>query len=927
MKKSIFNVGSLLLLFLSISFQCNHLLSSNVECQLKVDSLKCEYQVNPLGIDITNPRLSWTMQSDARSQTQSAYQVIVSTSLDSLTASKADQWNSRKVQSGNSIQVTYSGPELAPETRYYWRVRIWDQNDTPSAWSEPAWFETAILHQHNWQAKWLNDGKTNPAVEEDFFKFDPAPLFRKDFTLTKPVSQARLYITGLGYYEASLNGKRIGDHLLDPGWTDFSKRIYYSTYDLTDRLTTGGNCLGVTLGNGWFNPLPLRMWGHLNIREHLTVGRPQFIAQLKITYKDGSEQLITSDTGWKVTEGPIIRNSIYLGEIYDARKELAAWNMPGFDDSAWHNAALADSPAPILQAQPLLPIRSTAVIKPVSVTEIKDGVYIVDMGCNFAGLASFKFNLKKSAMVKMRYGELLYNDGTLNPMTSVCGQIKGKRNDSLQANPGLAWQEDIYFAKGSSPEIYTPRFTFHAFRYIEITGLPQKPELDSITGYRLNTDVTPVGSFSCSNDLFNSIQQICQTSFLSNIFSVQSDCPHRERFGYGGDLVNTNEAFIYNYDMANFYAKAVQDWDDCKLADGMLTDTAPFVGIQYCGVGWAMAHLHTQLVLYRYYGDLTILQQQYDTAVRWFDLVINSNPDFIVNQGLSDHETLTENPAPTLVTPLYFQCANMLAQISAILGKNDNRDKYLTLADNIMTAYNGKFFDTATGKCGSGTQSSQSFALYSDILPQDSQKAAFQYLLDRIKKCDNHLSTGIFGTNYMLDILSRQGSGELAYTIVNQRTFPGWGHMLESGATSLWEHWQFSDNTYSHNHPMFGSVSKWFYSSLGGIKPDPQAVGFDKIIINPLVLKQLQWVKSTYNSVRGPITSNWHKSDNEITFDITIPANTTATVYLPSDKLQAIKEGGKPVTAVSDIKLSTCNNGVSAWNIGSGSYHFTIPCK
>ena len=925
MKYRIFPVRLLLLTIFVVFCLCSLVLFDNTQSQSNVTSLRCEYQVNPLGLDTAKPHLSWIVQSDIRSQSQSAYQVVVSTNPASLSANKATLWDSGKVLSGNSTQVNYNGPELASQTRYYWHVRIWDQNDTLSKWSEPAWFETAILNQNSWQAKWINDGKPNPTAEEDFYKFDPAPLFRKDFTLTKPIDKARLYITGLGYYEASINGSRIGDHLLDPGWTDFSKRVYYSTYDLTDQLASGTNCLAVTLGNGWYNPLPLRMWGHLNLRDHLTVGRPQFIAQLQITYSDGTSQLITTDNTWKTALGPIIRNSIYLGELYDARKEIAAWNTPGFDDSTWQNAALTDSPAPILQAQPLAPIRSTAVIKPVSITEVSDGVYIVDMGQNFAGLASFKFNLKKATQVKMRYGELLYNDGTLNPMTSVCGQIKGARNDDMQSAPGLAWQEDIYVAKGTPDESYTPRFTFHAFRYIELTGLNQKPSLDSITGYRLNSDVTPVGSFSCSNELFNSIQQICQNSFLSNIFSVQSDCPHRERFGYGGDLVNTNEAYIYNYDMANFYAKAVQDWDDCKLANGMLTDTAPFVGIQYCGVGWAMAHLHTQLVLYRYYGDLAILQQQYATATQWFDLVINSYPDFIVTNGLSDHEALTQNPAPTLVTPLYYQCANMLAQISEILGKPDQKDKYLTLAENIKTAYNSSFFDPATGKCGSGTQSSQSFALYSEILPDASSSAALQYLIDCIAKKDNHLSTGIFGTNYMLDILSRQGSGELAYTIVNQRTFPSWGHMLENNATTLWEHWQLSDNTFSHNHPMFGSVSKWFYSSLGGIQPHPQAVGFDKIIINPLIPDQLQWVNSTYNSIRGPITSNWLKSDNDITFDITIPANTTADVFLPSDKVQSIKEGGRPALAIKDIKLASCDNGTSIWHIGSGSYHFTIP--
>jgi alpha-L-rhamnosidase len=883
---------------------------------------ECESQDWPLGIGVSKPRLSWTINSTIRGQGQTGYQVIVSTSLEDAKAGKGKLWDSGKVSSGSN-QVIYQGSPLKSSTLYYWSVRIWTGDGKPTRWRRPAWFETGLLNHNDWKAKWINDGKRNPVIDADFYKFDPAPLFRKEFNLTKPVKNARLYISGLGYYEATLNGKRIGDHLLDPGWTNYSKRIYYSTYEITGQLQKK-NCFGVTLGNGWYNPLPLRMWGRKNLREHLPVGRPRFIAQLDITYEDDSAESITSDENWKVTAGPILRNNIYLGEIYDGRKDIPGWDTHGFNDSAWAKASLVSGPGGKMVSQPTAPIRERATIKPVKISEPKKGFYIVDMGRNFSGLASFKFDLAKGVRVNLRYGELLHKDGTLNPMTGVCGQIKGKPNNSLESHPGVAWQEDVYIAGGGGPEIYTPRFTFHAFRYIEISGYPVKPTLDMVTGLQLSTDVKQSGTFSCSNELFNSIQEMCQQTFLSNILSVQSDCPHRERFGYGGDLVNTNDAFIYNYDMSKFYAKAVTDFDDSKLVNGMLTDTAPSAGIQYCGVGWAMAHPHTQLKLYQYYGDKRIIEQQYRTSKKWLDLVTGANPTGIINSGLSDHESLTENPPAPMVTPLYYQSAKLLAKLADILGYKADVGRYETLSEKIRKAYNDNFVDRVSGKCGPGTQSGQSFALFSGILPEEHRPAALKYLLDDIAKHDNHLTTGIFGTRYMLDLLSQAGFVQTAHDMVNQKTFPGWGHMLKNGATTLWEHWAYSDDTYSHNHPMFGSVSQWFYRWLGGIQPHPDAIGFDRIVIRPQIPNDLEWVDCSYDSARGKIISKWRKTDNLIIMDIKIPANTTATVYLPCPDTNAIKENGISVHRAPGVEFVRCENNTAIYNIQSGKYHFTM---
>lgn len=893
---------------------------------MAAQTLRCEYRTDPLGIDIVRPRLSWTVTSLQRGQKQTAYHILVASGRDLLDADKGDLWDTGKVESDQTLGVEYAGTPLRSQMQCFWKVRVWDKDSKTGAWSEPARWETALLNPQDWTGKWINDGKANPDKEEDFYKNDPAPLFRKRFPVAKPLKQARLYISSLGYYEALLNGQRVGDHILDPGWTHYGKRVYYSTYDVTGQIRDGDNCLGVTLGNGWYNPVPLKMWGYLNLREHLTVGRPQLIAQLMLQYADETTESVVSDESWKTTQGPILRNNIYLGEVYDARRELTGWDKAEFDDSGWRPAAAAKEAVGPLEAQPVPPIKATATLKPVMITEPKTGVYIIDMGQNFAGWARFTFNAEAGTQIRMRYGELLYPDGSLNPMTSVCGQIKGAgQAASLQGAPPIAWQEDVYIAKGSGPEVYQPRFTFHGFRYIELTGYPSRPTLDSVMGLRLNSAVQESGTFSCSNEKFNAIQKMCQWTFLSNIFSVQSDCPHRERFGYGGDLVNTNEAYIFNYDMAAFYAKAVQDWHDAALPDGMLTDTAPFVGIQYCGVAWAMAHPQTQLMLYRYYGDKRIMERQYETSKRWLELVAAKATDGIIREGLSDHEGLEKNPPESMVTPLYRRSAEIVSELAGLLGQKEDAERYQTLADKIRRSYIGYCVDETSGKCGPGSQAAQTLALSLEMLPAAVRPKAFDYLMQQIVEVrKTHLSTGIFGTRYLPDLLCRERQPQLAYELVNQKTFPSWGFMLENGATTLWEHWAFSDNTYSHNHPMFGSVSQWFYNWLGGIQPHPEANGFDRIIIRPQVIGDLQWVKCSYDSARGLIRSDWEKSANTVILTIEIPANTTALLYLPGGRPEAITESNVPAGQSAGLTFVEVEGGEVVYRASSGLYRFVV---
>lgn len=888
---------------------------------INIVRLHCEYRDQPLAIDHPQPRLGWELASDVRGAQQTAYRVLVASASEKLKDNRGDLWDSGKVPSSQSVGVVYAGAPLLSGQRCFWKVMVWDNDGTASEWSVPAFWEQGLLKASDWQAEWIGDGKPTPEKDEDFFTDDPAPLFRKPFMLSGSAKNARLYIAALGYYRASLNGKVVGDHQLDPLWTLPHKRVFYSVYDVTDQLSNKENCLGVELGNGWRNPLPLRLWGSVNLRERLPVGRPQFIARLQIEYADGSSESIVSDTSWKSTQGPILRNNIYLGEKVDARKSIPGWNKPGLNDSKWSAARTATAPNGVLMAQPNAAIKVTKTFSPVAITEPADGVYIVDMGQNFGGWASFDFNVPAGTQIKMRYGELLNEDGTLNPMTSVCGQIKNRAgNPQIPGSPPIAWQEDNYIARGGE-ETYTPRFTFHAFRYIELTGLPSRPSLDSIKGLRMHSSVEPVGTFACSNDLLNRIQKMCQWTFLSNLFGVQSDCPHRERFGYGGDLVTTSDAFMLNYDMSGFYAKSTRDWADSALPDGMLTDTAPSVGIQYCGVGWAMAHPHLQTQLYRYYGDHRIIEEQYAVSKRWFERVRSRTPDHIVRSGLHDHETLQPEKTPPMVTPLYCESARMLSKLASILGKADEAREYARLAEDINASYLNNFFDAETGIAGSGFQNSQSFALYLDMLPEKGQAKALTHLLNDIEKHNGHLSTGIFGTRFMLDILSRRGEVETVNAMVNKRDFPGWGHMLENDATTLWEHWEFSDSTFSHNHPMFGSVSQWFYNWLGGIEPAEDAIGFNHIELHPRFVEGLDWVKCSHRSIRGPVVCDWKRVGDTVHLMLRVPVGSTAELHL--SVATSITENDHPAAESTGVKELPAKGGVKL-QVESGSYDFEV---
>lgn len=737
-------------------------------------------------------------------------------------------------------------------------------------------------------AQWITDGRKLPESDSLFYLDNPAPIFRKEFEASGEIKKADLYITSAGYYKATINGEPIGENILDPAWTDYSKRIYYSGYDITQQLKQGNNCLGVTLGNSFYNPLPLRKWGRRNLRSDLTVGKPTFIAKLLVQYQDGKTENIVTDSTWRYTYGPILKNSVYLGTAYDARQEIKGWSRPGFVDTLWSTAAIGNSPGGKLQSAFFPPVQITEKITPVAVTSHEKRTYIVDMGVNFTGTYAIKLSGKIGDTITFRFGERIYDDGSLNPMTTVVGQIK-KKGVGGPGAPEIAWQTDSYVIGSADATWHQPEFTYHTYRYMEIKGLKKQPKIADIQGLAFNTNVKDVGNFTSSSNLLNAIQKAAERTFLSNLISVQSDCPAREKFGYGGDLNAINESYMVNYDMQSFYRKTIYDWVDA-INDSTFVDTAPYAGVKYCGISWESAFLITQYYLYLYYNDTNIIKELYALDNKWMEKVARIHPEGIVNKGLSDHGSLAPVPVQLTGTAHYLQCAEIMKTFSTVMENKENEAKYSNLAKKLRGLIKNDFWDTPISE-KINRQTLFSTLLYHEIVPPREMQAAKDSLLKAVKNGPSgHFNTGIFGTKYVLETISKNSSPKAVYDIVNSTTYPGWGYMIDQGATTIWETWEESDNVFSNCHPMLASVSEWFYRWLGGIRPNPEHPGFKKFILSPHTPEDLDYVNSKYNSPYGTIISNWKRESlGSYKYDVTIPEGSIAQIRLPLNPSQEIK--------------------------------------
>ena len=737
-------------------------------------------------------------------------------------------------------------------------------------------------------AVWIGEREVDPMPDSLMYGDHPSPLFRKEFSVNNDLRSATLYITAAGYYRAYINGEDIGKNYLDPAWTNYRKRLYYAEYDITTQVRKGENCIGTTLGNGFYNPLPLKMFGRRNLRDYLPVGKPVFIARLKLDFIDGTTVEITTDRTWKYAYGPILKNNVYLGEVYDGGKEIPEWNFAGFDDADWHSSVENEGPGGMLQQAYFPHIQATGTIEPVRISSPDEGIYISDMGRNFTGLYRIKLKGQRGDTVTFRFGERLYENGALNPMTTVCGQIK-REGQGGQGAPAIAWQTDSYIFGDRTDIWYSPTFAFHTYRYMEISGMEYRPDPSEIEGIIIHTNVDTSNNFSSSSGLINNIQQASRRTFLANLIGVQSDCPAREKFGYGGDLNAIAESYIYNFDMQAFYRKTVCDWMDA-INDTMFIDTAPFVGIRYCGLSWESAFLIAQYYLYLYYNDIEFVRLLYEFDLEWMEKAARLHPEAMVDKGLSDHESLEPVPVELTGTSHYLQCARIMRRFAMLMDDKENEKHFGQLSNELSKNLLDKFWrKPVPGPIN--CQTLFSTLLYHDIIPEDEQNAATDSLVKALAAGPSgHFTTGIFGTKYILEALSATENVNTVYDIVNSRHYPGWGYMIDQGATTIWETWKESDNIYSNCHPMFGSVSEWLYRWLAGIRPNPDYPGFERFTIAPSLPGGLDHVNCSYHSPFGEIVSNWsNEGTGKQVFEITIPGGSSAMVRLPASEHQRIK--------------------------------------
>lgn len=881
---------------------------------VSVGHLRCEYLDNPLGIDIARPRLSWQIEvsgqrSEVRGLKQAAYQVLVASAEDLLKKDKGDLWDSGQVASDNSQHIEYAGKPLQSRQQCFWKVRVWtsvwtstgDSSNATTAESKPALWSMGLLHAEDFKAKWIGS-PTDARVE-------PAPLLRKIFTLDKPVRKATAYISGLGYYEFSLNGKKVGDHVLDPKFTRYDRRVLYVTYDVTAQLKKGPNAAGVMLGNGWYNYHVKNAWDFDTAPWR---AKPKMMLQVEVEFADGTAQTLVSDESWKYATGPIQFDGMLSGEVYDARLEKDGWDAAGYDDSAWVAAKVVEAPKGKLCAQMVQPIRVTEVIKPVKVTQPKPGVYLFDMGQNMAGKARLTVSGPAGTDVKLQYAELLHKDGTLNA------------NNIKAFCKSAEFQTERYILKGKGTETWESRFMYHGFQYVQVTNFPGEPKLENLQALVMHTDLDNAGTFECSEELLNKIQHCTRWSYLNNFHGHPTDCPNREKNGWTGDAHLAAETGLYNFDSAAAYTQWMRDFKDEQRDGGELPGIVPTGGWGYHwgnGPAWDSAYVLIPWYMYQYRGDVRILAEHYENLKRYVDYLTRRAANGIVGIGLGDWcPARSGTPEKVTSTGYYYVDAVIVSKIAGILGKKEDEEKYARLAVDIRKAFNRDFLNPQTKQVANGTQTAMACALYQGLAEPADVDAVVSNLVAHVEKQGNHLDCGILGTKYLLHALTDHGRADVAYTIAAQTTQPSWGHWVKQGATTLWEEWNGGG---THNHVMFGDVSAWFFETLAGIQPDPSAPGFKKIIIRPAMVGDLAWVKAGHTSGYGRIESAWKREGNTLTLEVTVPPNTTATVHIPAKDAAGVTEGGGPASKAGGVKFLNMENTCAVFEIGSGKYVFT----
>lgn len=893
---------------------------------IEIKELRCEMLSNPQGIDVILPRLSWKIASGSRNVEQTAYMILAASSPDKLDEQQADLWNSGWVKSNQSVSVIYGGKPLKSGDKIYWKVKI-QTNKGDSSWSDTAKFGIGLLNDTGWKASWIGLDKAFPWDNETQHARLSARYFRKEFNNPKTVKSAKLYIAGLGLYELYINGQNIGDQVLAPSPTDYTKTVKYNTFDVTAQIQTGKNAIGTILGNGRFYNM------RQNFKPHKikTFGYPKMLLQLEIEYTDGTNQVIVSDNTWKVTsDGPIRSNNDFDGEEYDANKELGKWNLTGYNDKNWMKAQSVKAPEGKLSAQMNENMKVMEIVKPVSIHTLAPDTFIVDMGQNMVGWVKLTAKGKKGNKITLRFAETLDNNGRLKTL-----------------NLRSAKATDVYTMKGGETESWEPRFVTHGFRYMEVTGWPGIPAKEDFEGKVVYDDMETTGWFESSNPLLDQIHKNAYWGIRGNYKGIPLDCPQRdERQPWLGDHANGSIGESYIFGNEAFYAKWLDDMEDSQTPEGKISDIVPPFYMTYYSdnMTWPGTYMIVGEMLLDQYGNTAPIVKHYPSMRKWLLHMLDNymTPEYIITKDkygdwcvppeakemIHSNDPARKTDGELIATAYGFKLLNIMQKFAGIAGHEKDIAEYARLADNIRKGFNNKFYNPQTGQYGNHTVTSNLLPLAFGIVDKDNEERVFSNMTDRIVRNDKlHISTGVIGTQWLMRELTKRNCADLAYTIATQKDYPGWGYMVENGATTIWELWNgdtASPKMNSHNHVMLlGDLIAWMYQDLGGIKSHKNYPGFKRLWMKPHPTENLSHVNTWHETSYGKVISNWDLKDGIFTWNITIPANTRANILLPAAMIEDITENGKPVTEVEGLKIVRKEEGRINLEIGSGEYRFS----
>jgi hypothetical protein len=898
---------------------------------LLVSQIKCIGLENPAGAGPV-PDFSWILTTSQRGQIQTAYQILVGSDSELVKTNPNTIWDSGKTLSEESSWIQYRGSVLASAVEYFWRVRVWDGDDKPSQWSKTGKFVTGLFEKKDWNnARWIGyeeipdslllvpgvhgNGDNLGLVAK---KRTTVPYFRKEFKVEKKIARAYAFVSGLGQYELYINGNKIGDRFLSPGWSDYRKSCFYNTYEVTEDLKQGLNSIGAIVGNGFYN-INRERYRKLVI----AYGAPKMILKLEIQYNDGSKDVVVSDESWRTSPSPVTFTSIYGGEDYNANLEQKGWDMPGFKDDSWKNVLLVKEPAGILRPETDYPVKVSEILDYKKIYSGKDSVFIYDFRQNASGIIKVKIKGRKGQEIRFTPGELLGEDSL------VTQEATGK---------------PFYFSyilKGDNEEIWMPRFTYYGFRYVQVSGAvpnlyPNQgnlPVIKELHFLHTRNSSPETGSFKCSNELFNSIYELIKWSIKSNLASVATDCPTREKLGWleQSHLMGNSVKFIY--DIHNLYNKVIDDMMEAQLENGLVPDIAPeyvpFVEGFRDSPEWGSACIILPWDMYQWYGDKEVVRKAYQMMKRYLKYLNGMSDKHILSHGLGDWYDLGPKfpgeaqltPKAVTATSIFFYDAKLLGMMAQLIGVKEDAVEYSKMAEEIRMAFNSKFFNPVTKVYSTGSQTANSMPLFFGMVDDSIKREVINNLINSINKNDNALTAGDIGYRYLLRTLEEAGQSQLIFDMNSKTDVPGYGYQLSKGATSLTESWAALKYV-SNDHMMLGHLMEWFYSGIGGIRQVPGSSSYSKVIINPQLVGDLTWAETTYKTIHGEITCNWKREKNNILMNIKIPVNCSAIVSIPQTNPDYIFENEILINKCKVVKIIEVSATGTLCEVPSGEYNF-----